>query len=427
MKASYPSLGRARYAQLVLALVGLFGAMDLQVVGLLTEPIKRELGLSDVQVGLAYGTAYFAAYGLLAVPAGMVVDRVSRTRLLLAAMLLSCGGLALSALSHTLAMLVLSKVVTGVASAVVYPAAMSLLSDFFAPDKRAFGTLSYPIGQTLGQVGALLIGGLGYSALVKAVAADPQLLGALAPWRMVSLVFAAIGILIVPLIFVMREPARMETGNAGKGSFRELWEYRRFLVPVFAALMCVSGVMASIATWFAPALMRLYKLQPGDFAAASSLITIVTSLLAFIATGKLVNLARARGGNRALMLPAAALAALCIPCTLMGLMPSAAGFAVLCALYLLFNGITLAVPIIAINFQIPNELRGLCMGAYVILIAIAGMTCAPVVGYVGRRLGGDHMIGQGIALVSVPLQIAATLSFWIASRSNSTNTESALQ
>lgn len=415
----YPSLQRARFAQLILMFVGLFSTMDLQVVGLLIEPMKHELGLSDLQLGLAHGTAFFAAYGLLAVPAGMLVDRVARVRLVLVAMLLLCAGLMLTGLSHSLWMLILSKLVMGAGCAIVYPAAMSLLADFFSPEKRAFGTASFPVGQQLGQVGALLGGGLGYSVLVGMVATDPDALGGMAPWRMISLLFATIGVLMIPLILAMREPARMETSDAGNGSFRALWEYRRFLIPLFAAIMCLSGLGAGIGTWFAPALMRLYQLQPGDFAMASSAIMLTSGLLSLVIASKLINVVRMRRGDRALMIAAAIFSALCIPGTFMGMMPSVTGFAVLGTLYQLCGGVAIAIPVLVINFKIPNDLRGLCMGTYVVLVAVAGMFGAPLVGYVSQILGGDVMIGHALAAVSAPFGALAALSFWIAGRDQS--------
>lgn len=412
--AAYPSLARARTAQIALAFVAMCSSMDAQVIGLLIEPIKQELQLSDAQIGLAYGTAYSGVVGLLAIPAGMLVDRVSRVRLVLIATLLNCGGLVLAGLSHSLWILVLSKVMAGVHAALVYPAAMSLLADLFPPEKRAFGTLSYPIGQTLGSVGALLIGGLGYTALTQAVVVNPDLLGGLSPWRMVSIAFALVSFLIIPVLLTLREPARMELGAAGQGSFRELLAYRRFLVPMFIGLMGISGAVAGVMTWVVPALMRLYKLQPGDFASASSAIVLGSSLVSLLLTGKLVNLCRAKGGHRALMLTAALAAALTIPCALMGRMPNAPGFAVLCALFLIISNVALALPIMAISFQIPNELRGLCMGTYLVLISIAGMVSPPLVGHVGSLLGGEQRIGDAMALTAAPFLALAVLSFWFA-------------
>ncbi len=412
----YPTLQRARFAQCVLALVGLFSTMDSQIVGLLVEPIKLDLGLTDVEVGLAYGTAYFAAYGLLAVPAGMLADRISRVRLLLAAMLLNCVGLCLTGLSHNLLMLVLSKIVMGASFAITYPAAMSVLADFFQPEKRAMGTYSFAVGQQLGGVAALLIGGLGYTALVNRVAIEPQIMGGLPAWRLMSLMFAAVGILIIPLLLATREPARMEIKSAGKGSFRELWDYRRILLPLFIAMMSLYGATSGLGTWFAPTLMRLYKLQPADFAVAASIITGGGGFLSGLAAVKLVNIARLRKDTQVPTLPAAIVVALSIPCTMMGMMPNVTGFAVLASLFMFFNGIGMTLPVLAINFIMPNNLRGLCIGTYIVLLAIAGTIGAPLVAYVGRLLGGDMMIGYAIAVVCAPLAAVSAVSFWVASR-----------
>lgn len=418
---SYPSLRQARTAQIALAFVAMCSSMDAQVIGLLIEPIKQDLRLSDAQIGLAYGTAYSGVVALLAIPAGILVDRVSRMRLVLLATLLNCCGLVLAGMSQSFWMLVLAKVMAGVHAALVYPAAMSLLADLFPPAKRAFGTLSYPLGQTLGSICALLVGGLGYTALVQAVTDNPNLLGGYSPWRMVSIAFALISFLIIPVLIALREPARMEVGAVNQGSFRELLAYRRFLMPMFIGLMGISGAVSGVMTWVVPALMRLYKLQPGDFATASSAIVLGCSLLSLLVTGKLVNFCRAKGGHRALMMSAAAAAVLTIPCAMMGRMPGAAGFAVLCALFLVVSNVALALPVMAISFEIPNELRGLCMGTYLVLISAAAMVGTPLVGYVGGLLGGEQMIGDAMALTAAPFLALAAVSFWIASRHRPAN------
>jgi MFS family permease len=424
---AYPSLARARFAQVALAALGLFGAMDVGLVGLLLEPIKQELGLTDVEVGLSYTTAFYAAYGLLAVPMGMLADRVSRVRMLSVAVLLWLGGLALTGLSHGVGLLVVSKLIMGIASAITYPAAMSLMADYFAPERRAMATTSYPLGQTLGQVSALLVGGLGYTALVALAARDPHALGGLAPWRAVFLIFAAFGLLLlVPPVFALREPARHERREGGGGSFAELWAYRGFLVPLFLAMMALCGSSTALQAWSAPALIRLYGLRPGDFAWASSIATLAGGIAATLLSGRVFNLARKQGGTRRSMQAAGVAAALCAPASFLAVMPNLWAFALLGLLAIIGGGVAIAVPVIAINFRLPNEVRGRAMGLYVVLVAVAGMIGAPLAGYVGQRLGGNAMLGWGMAAVGAPFSLLAALSFWIASRSRTTASDHAL-
>jgi MFS family permease len=412
--ASYPSLMQARVAQIVVAAIGLFAAIDITVVGLLIEPIKHELGLTDVQVGLVHTTSFFAAYGLFAIPMGMLADRRKRVRLILAAMLLWCGSLILVGLSHDLWLLALAKAIMGLALAVTYPAAMSLMADNFAPNRRAFATATFGIGQDLGAGAGLLIGGIGYSALVAMVAVNPHALGGIAPWRAVSLIFAAIGLLLIPGILAMREPSRMEMRSSGGGSFRELWNFRGFLIPLFVGMMALGGVVSGLRTWVAPALMRLYGLQPGDFAVWLSAVMLISGLGGHVLSSKLVNMARARGGDQTAMLLAALAAALCIPGSFLAMTAGIWGFAALMSVFMIASGVAVSIPVIVINFRIPNELRGLCMGLYIVLISLSGMIGAPLIGYASQRLGGDAMLGEAIALVGAPFALLAALSFWAA-------------
>ena len=414
--ASYPSLARARIAQAVLASIGLFSAMDAGVVALLIEPMKRELKLSDFQIGLANTTMFYAAYGLLCTPMGMLTDRLSRVRLLILAMVLWCGGLALTGLSHALWLLMISKVIMGAANAMTYPAAMSLLSDYFAPDHRAFATATYGMGQTIGGAGAVLLGGLGYSALVRLAESDPNALFGLTPWRVVALLFGAIGVLLIPFLLAMREPGRMEVAEKSGGTLRELWAYRRFLAPLFGGMMCLAGLSSGVGFWLAPALMRLYGQQPGAFAGWFSTVGLVTGIVGALTSGKLAEVARRRRGPEAVMLPAAIAAVLCVPASFVAVMPDVPWFAVAVTALMLSAGVAMMIPVIAINFRMPNELRGFTIGLYVILIALANALAGPLVAVVSRALGGDAMLGWAMAAVGTPLALLTALCFWIASR-----------
>lgn len=408
----YPSLAQARFTQVVLVIAGLFSAMDLIVVGLLIEPMKHELGLTDVEVGLAHTTAFFAGYGLFAIPMGMLADRLVRVRLLLIAMLLWCAGLALVGLSHDLWLLAAAKAVMGLAGAITYPTAISLLADNFAPERRAFATATYAIGQDLGTGAALLVGGVGYSALVAMAAADPHALGGISPWRAVSLIFAGIGLQLIPAILIMREPARMELQASRSGSFRDLWDYRRFLIPLFIGMMALGGQASCIRTWFAPALTRLYGLQPGDFAAWSSVVVLVGGLVGILLGSRLINMVRERGNGQAGMVIAAVASALCIPACFLAVAPAVWGFAALGCFYVIANAVAMMVPVVVISLRIPNDLRGLCMGIYIVLLSATSMIGAPLTGYVSQLIGGDALLGEAMALVGAPFSLLAALSFW---------------
>lgn len=413
----YPGLARARFAQAVLFCVGLVVTMDQTVVALLIEPIKHDLGLTDVQIGLATSTAFYVVYGLLSTPMGMLTDRLNRVRLLQLAIVLWCGGLALTGLSHSFWLLVASKAITGVGAAISYPAAMSLFSDYFPPERRAFATMSYPIGTVLGGVAATLIGGFSFSALSRAVAADPHLLLGIAVWKVIALIFAAVGLLIVPALMLMREPARQEVGERSSGPhLRELWAYRRYLIPNLLAIACISATGNSLGIWIIPSLMRLHDQQPEDFAGWYSLVSFATNMLAMFVGAKLINMARQRGSDRRMMLPAMWSAIIAAPTCCLAIMPNVPLFAVTAALFFFFNGVAIAIPIVSMNFRLPNELRGLAMGMQVLVTSAVGAAISPAVALVSAGIGGDMMIGHAMAIVGVPIALLAALFLWLTSR-----------
>jgi MFS family permease len=414
--SAYPSLGRARFNQCVLAAIGFFTMLDVHLVGLLVEPIKHDLGMTDTQVGFAQATAFYVAFAACAIPMGVLVDRKNRVLLTTGAMVLWCVGLVMVALSRSSSMLAFAKMLMGVANAMTYPAAMSLLADSFPPQRRSFAIASFGIGQSLGQVGALLMGGLSYSALEALVATNPAITWGLAPWRVICLLFAGLGVLLIPLLLNMKEPARIDVKLSDTGTLRDLWSYRSLLIPLFLGIMFLSGMSSGIALWVAPALMRLYQLTPGDFAVPYSAIALTTGMAGLLIGSTLVNVAQARGQSRQVMRPAYLAAALAAPATCMALMPSWPGFALTGTVFLLCVQVAISIPVITINLAIPNHLRGLTMGVYTVLFAAAGAISPPLVGYASDVLGGSTMIGIAIALVGVAFGLLAACSFWRASR-----------
>ncbi|MCJ2184100.1 MFS transporter [Novosphingobium sp. 1949] len=414
----YPSRGRARFAQVVLGAVGLVGAIDLALVPMLIEPIRLELDLSDVQVGLANTTVFAIATGLASAPSGMLADRIVRKRLLVCAVLMWVAALLLIAFAQGMALLVCGKLLMGTASAIALPTALSMLSDYFVPERRAMATSTYAFGQLLGTAAAIFLGGYGFSWLGRWAARDPSALFGLSPWRMVFVLFALGATLLIPALASLREPSRKEVQQAGGGTLKELWSYRAFLLPLYAGLACLVGLSTEITTWTTPALIRLYDLQPGDFAGWYGTIQFATGVIGVLMSGKLAELARRRGGQSGMMLPAAIGALLCAPAACMALAPSVFGFATLLTIYCLAYAPAMMVPVIAINFRIPNELRGLAFGLNVVCVAVATAISAPLVAQVSQWLGGEHMLGRAMAGVGVPFALAAALCFWFASRSS---------
>ena len=86
---SQPEIG-GRYAKFALALlvvVYVFNFIDRQILSVLAEDIKADLGLSDSDLGFLFGTAFAVFYSLFGIPLGKLADVWSRKKLISFAML----------------------------------------------------------------------------------------------------------------------------------------------------------------------------------------------------------------------------------------------------------------------------------------------------------------------------------------------------
>ncbi len=182
------------YVLFILVVVYTFNFVDRVIVGILAEPIKRDLGLTDTQLGLMSGAAFALFYTVLGIPIARLADRRSRTWIMTGALAVWSGFTALCGQAQSFAQLLLARVGVGVGEAGGVAPAFSLISDYFPPQQRAraFAVFSFgiPIGSGLGT----LFGGLVASAV---------------DWRVAFLTVGIGGLLLAPVFrLTVREPVR---------------------------------------------------------------------------------------------------------------------------------------------------------------------------------------------------------------------------
>ena len=108
------------YRSYVLALllaVGVCSWVDRQIFSILMEEIRRELGLSDTQLGLLGGVAFGLFYATVGLPVAWLADRFDRRKILALALALWSGMTALCGLATGFAMLFLCRVGVGIGEA----------------------------------------------------------------------------------------------------------------------------------------------------------------------------------------------------------------------------------------------------------------------------------------------------------------------
>lgn len=198
----------AWYALFVLVLVYIINFIDRQILSILAEDIKQDLGLEDAQIGFLYGTAFAVFYALFGIPLGRLADSWYRGRLMAIGLALWSSMTALSAFANSFTMLAVARIGVGIGEASASPAAYSMISDNFPKEKRATALSIYSSGLYIGGALSLPIGGLVLSRWNIAypnVAEAPLGLGG---WQAAFLVVGLPGLLLALWVLSLKEPQR---------------------------------------------------------------------------------------------------------------------------------------------------------------------------------------------------------------------------
>ncbi|PVM84797.1 MFS transporter [Caulobacter radicis] len=413
--AVYPAARTRRGALAVLVLLAFLTSMDITLTALLIEPMKRELALSDVQIGLLQGTVFGIAYGLSSLPMGWLIDRRNRMRLLVVGVVVWGVAMAGSGLSSAFAALVAWRTALGLVTALLVPASLSLIADFFPAERRAVATSLFAGGQACGQAFGILVGGAAFDWLAH----SGLNVGGLSAWRMLYVAAAVVCTALLLLLLFLREPARQERDLAlgDAGGWRELWTHRRFLVPLLGGLLFSTIAVQGANVWAAPLLMRNFGLTPGGFAGWLSAVTLIGLIVGALSGGQLAELGRRRGGRAGVLLPAALAAFISAPLALFAVAPNVPLFAILLGLALVCAGMVPTVGVVAITLNLPNTIRGRGIAAYVLTTALFGAATAPAaIALLSQALGGEAKLGLAIVFVSAPAAILSGLCFLLAMR-----------
>jgi MFS family permease len=247
-------LKTSRTAWIALTLVGLAQAMsmvDRQILAILLPRIKADLHVGDAEMGLLYGSVFALFYALFSLPLGRLADGWTRGKL----MALSIAGwsamTALGGLANSFAMLAVSRLGVGIGEASVQPAGFSLLSDYFARERRGTVTAVISAAIALGLGSALWIGGATADAWDTAYRLNPAPFG-LKGWQAAFIVAALPGLLLSTLLWRMEEPERGAADNMPQsvdpGPVKASWETLASILPGTNWLTLVR-LRAGVGTW----------------------------------------------------------------------------------------------------------------------------------------------------------------------------------
>jgi MFS family permease len=259
-QAEEVSRGYANYVLGVLFLVYIFNFVDRQVLSILIQPIKEDLGVSDTAMGLLAGFAFALFYTAAGIPIARWADTGSRRLVIVFSLTVWSAMTAASGLARSFTQLALARIGVGIGEAGGTPPSHSLISDYFPPERRATALALYGNGIYIGSGLGIMAGG--------------YLLTTFGDWRTA---FFVVGLAGLPLALLVGLSVReLPRGASEQAPVPQeavgFWQVFRFLFArrSFAWLMVGASCQAlfgyGILTWGAVFLGRVHGMPWAEVA-----------------------------------------------------------------------------------------------------------------------------------------------------------------
>jgi len=403
--AQAPTPAYASYVLAVLFFVMLLNFLDRQIMSILAEPIKADLGLTNTQVGLMTGLSFAIFYTTLGVPIALLADRWHRPKIIALSLGVWSGFTVLCGMAGNFLSMFLARVGVGVGEAGSGPASHSLLANLYPPEKRAGALGVYGMAVPFGALIAYAGGGWVTQHF---------------SWREAFFLAGAPGLLLAVLVWVtIREPrgnpriSQAFKAPAGqlkfKEAFKELAAKPTYWHLVAAGVM-VQFVAYGFAAFYGGYFIRVQgvvmevtpETPPGtwDFATmgvALGLMIGLSGALGAWSGGVVADAVRKRGVGWTLIVPALLMIA-STPLFMLGLFQSTPLMAMV-----LFAAPTIAgtfyygPTFAAVQSLARDETRAVAVSIYLLVAGLLGMGLGPFFVGVLNDVFKDHLMGQGLA------------------------------
>jgi MFS family permease len=385
---------RARFTLWICSLLWMVNFMDRQVMAVVLEPAKRELGFSDAKAG-ALGTALLIGVAALAIPAAALADRWGRrSAITTMALIWSLATLA-TGFGCGFAGMLSARMLTGAGEAGYSSAAAGLVAGSYPEAER---------GRRLGFFNMFQVIGIALGAVLA---------GALSThfgWRAPFFVFAGLGFALCGLALVIQDhtlAASPAPRPSAVASARSLLQ-RPPLRWLYVGNAAFTAMSFSLLTWLPGLIARRYGLLEdavGLAVGGASLFAIPGALCGGVFADRLHR--RRRGGHLVLAAAAALFAALTAAFGLWGSLQPSAAVALGCGLTALplfcasLAAVTPASMAAAQTFA-GEDTRALAWGLGLTLSLVFGGAWAPsLTGLLSDAAGGGaHGLASALLVMS---------------------------
>lgn len=411
VNAAYPKAAVAWYATILLAVLYWLSVMDRFIISLLVEPIKRDLGLTDMQFGMLHGFAFAATFAIFGLLFGVLTDRCSRRWIIFAGVSIWSVATTLCGVAQSYIHLLLARIGVGAGEAALNPAASSMVSDLFPPQRLTLAMAVYAMGATIGAGTAYLVGGVIVELVSQSEVFVLPLIGEVRSWQAVFFIVGVPGALLSFIIFTVPEPARrgqrVAAANTPKSSaFRELVQFMksrpRFFVCHFLGFAFASAVLTGGGGWYPVHMGRSFGWSPSQIGLTLGLSMLAAALIGNSITGRLIDKMFRSGFKDAQLRWYAGCMLATVPIGIFTFTNSSPWFFMGgMVLYLMLTQPLSVCAYTALNLVTPNHLRGTCIAFFGVFAGLLGGGAGPIMVPAAAKLFSNPStaIGYGLATV----------------------------
>jgi MFS family permease len=408
--------GYSYFVAVFLALVYTLNFLDRQIISILAEPIRKDLNLTDTQLGMLGGIAFALFYTTFGLPVAWLADRARRVWIISAACALWSLFTVLCGTATNFVQLALYRMGVGVGEAGGSPPSYSLISDYFPPEKRGTGLAIYSLGVPVGS----MLGAFAAGRIADAYG-----------WQTAFFALGVPGVVLaVAMLFVVKEPKRGGLDPIVDGKDHEA------APPLFSAisaffsnrtlvLTALSSAMSAFVgyaalSWNPPFLMRVKGMTLTQVADFYAIVLGVTGIIGTFAAGWLVDRLSRRDRRWFAWVPAIAFT-ITIPFWVLMIWAPTWQLALLfMAVPALLNNMYLAPALTVVQNAVPPGQRTISGAVLLFVLNIIGLGVGPI--YVGRISDaakpeyGDQSLAVGFAWL-LPIVVLTIVAHLAAARS----------
>ncbi len=370
---------------LILFAINVLNFYDRAVPGALAEPMRKEFGLTDTELGIL-GSAFIWIYAIVGVPLGRLADSWSRRKLLASGVAVWSVLTATAAVATTFPMLLLSRMGVGVGEAVCAPTGTSWLGDLFPPNRRARVLALFMLGVPIGTALSMIFSG-----------PMAQAWG----WRAAMVAAGLPALILVPALLRLQEPER-GASEVGQGSGQESSLREVLSIPTLWWII-LSGVFLNFNMYafsaFMPAfLSRVHRMSLAQSGLATGLVVMIGGVSGGLLAGHVGDRIIHKRKNGRLWI-ASFIALGGAPCAYFGILqPHAATWTALVLLAFAYAAMNTYYGLVYSSIQdiVAPRQRGITMALYFMVMYLCGASFGPLLtGSLSDRFARQAMAGAG--------------------------------